>query len=91
MDARDIKRILLTQNSINSPLIRKRPAEMPGLEQNKKKMEDKIMMTIKEAYDWMRKNTNLMQDTMMLDFECLEYCVKHGILKEIDKEHFEVA
>ena len=42
-------------------------------------------MTIKEAYQWIWKNTNLMQDTMMLDFECLAYCVKHGILKEIDK------
>ena len=49
------------------------------------------MMTIKETYNWIRENTNLMQDTMMLDFECLAYCVKHGILKEVDKEHFEVA
>lgn len=47
------------------------------------------MMTIKEAYQWIWENTNLMQDTMMLDFECLAYCVKQGILKEIDKEHFE--
>ena len=49
------------------------------------------MMTIKEAYQWILENTNLMQDTMMLDFECLENCVKHGILKEVDKGHFEVA
>ena len=49
------------------------------------------MMTIKEAYHWIWKNTNLMQDTMMLDFECLAYCVKHGILKEIDAEHFAVV
>lgn len=49
----------------------------------------KDMMTIKEAYQWIWENTNLMQDTMMLDFECLAYCVKRGILKEIDKEHFE--
>lgn len=48
-------------------------------------------MTIKEAYQWIWKNTNLMQDTMMLDFECLAYCVKHGILKEIDAEHFAVV
>lgn len=48
-------------------------------------------MTIKEAYHWIWENTILMQDTMMLDFECLSYCVKHGILKEIDKEHFEVV
>lgn len=27
----------------------------------------------------------------MLDFECLAYCVRHGILKEIDKGHFEVV
>ena len=46
-------------------------------------------MTINEAYDWIWENTNLMQDTMMLDFQCLDYCVKHGILKKIDKEHFE--
>lgn len=49
------------------------------------------MMTIQEAYNWIWKNTNLMQDTMMLDFECLAYCVRHGILKEVDKEHFEAA
>lgn len=48
-------------------------------------------MTIKEAYHWIWENTNLMQDTMMLDFECLSYCVRQGILKEIEKEHFEVA
>ena len=48
-------------------------------------------MTIKETYHWIWENTNLMQDTMMFDFECLAYCVKHGILKEIDKEHFAVA
>lgn len=46
-------------------------------------------MTINEAYDWIWENTNLMQDTLMLDFQCLDYCVKHGILKKIDKEHFE--
>lgn len=46
-------------------------------------------MTINEAYDWIWENTNLMQDTLMLDFQCLNYCVNHGILKEIDKEHFE--
>lgn len=49
------------------------------------------MMTIKETYEWIEKNTNLMQDTTMLDFECLDYCVTHEILKEIDKEHFEIA
>ena len=49
----------------------------------------KDIMTTKEAYQWIWENTNLMQDTMMLDFECLAYCVKQGILKEIDKEHFE--
>lgn len=48
-------------------------------------------MTIKETYHWIWENTVLMQDTMMLDFECLSYCVKHRILKEIDKEHFEVV
>lgn len=46
-------------------------------------------MTIKEAYEWIRKNTNLIQDTMMLDFECLEYCVKHGILKVMGENHFQ--
>ena len=46
-------------------------------------------MTLNEAYDWIWENTNLMQDTLMLDFQCLDYCVKHGILKKIDKEHFE--
>ena len=46
-------------------------------------------MTINEAYDWIWENTNLMQDTLMLDFQCLDFCVKHGILKKIDKEHFE--
>ena len=46
-------------------------------------------MRINEAYDWIWENTNLMQDTLMLDFQCLDYCVKHGILKKIDKEHFE--
>ena len=46
-------------------------------------------MTINEAYDWIWENTNLMQETLMLDFQCLDYCVKHGILKKIDKEHFE--
>ena len=51
----------------------------------------KKILNLKEAYEWIWKNTNLMQDTMMLDFECLAYCVKHGILKEIDKEHFEVV
>ena len=49
------------------------------------------MMTIKEAYKWIRENTNLMQDTDMLDFECLVYCVKHGILKEVEKEYFTVV
>ena len=49
------------------------------------------MMTIKEAYQWIKENTNLMQDTSTLDFECLAYCVKHGILQEVDKEHFTVA
>ncbi len=48
------------------------------------------MMTIKEAYKWIWENTNLMQDTMMFDFECLAYCVKHGILKKVDNEHFTV-
>ena len=48
-------------------------------------------MTIKETYEWIRKNTNLMQDTMMLDFECLAYCIEHGILEEVDKEHFSVC
>ena len=48
-------------------------------------------MTIKEAYQWILENTNLMQDTMMFDFECLAYCVKHGILKEVDKGHFKIA
>ena len=55
------------------------------------KVRYKIMMTIKEAYQWIKENTNLMQDTTMLDFECLAYCVKHGILKEVDKGHFAVA
>ena len=49
------------------------------------------IMTIKEAYQWILENTNLMQDTMMFDFECLAYCVKHGILKEVDKGHFKIA
>ncbi|MCM1048700.1 MAG: hypothetical protein NC433_09755 [Clostridiales bacterium] len=49
------------------------------------------MMTIKEAYQWIWENTNLMQDTMMLNFQCLLYCVRHGILKEVYKEHFAVA
>ena len=49
------------------------------------------MMNIKEAYKWIWENTSLMQDTMMLDFECLGYCVKHGLLKEIDNEHFEIV
>ena len=35
------------------------------------------MMTIKEAYKWIWENTNLMQDTMMFDFECLAYCVAY--------------
>ena len=48
-------------------------------------------MTINETYKWIWENTDLMQDTIMLDFECLAYCVKHGILKEVDKGHFEVA
>ena len=29
-----------------------------------------------------------MQDTMMLDFECLAFAVNNGILFEVDKEHF---
>lgn len=29
-----------------------------------------------------------MQDTMMLDFECLAFAVNKGILFEVDKEHF---
>ena len=49
------------------------------------------MMTIKEAYEWIWENTNLIQDTTMLDFQCLEYCVEHGILRQVDNEHFEVA
>lgn len=49
------------------------------------------MLTIKEAYKWIWENINLMQDTMMLDFECLSYCVRHGILKEVGKEHFVAA
>ena len=45
-------------------------------------------MNINESYEWLRKNTCLMQDTMMLDFECLAFAVKTGILFEVDKEHF---
>ena len=45
-------------------------------------------MNIKESYEWLRKNTCLMQDTMMLDFECLAFAVKNGLLFEVDKEHF---
>ena len=45
-------------------------------------------MNIKESYEWLRKNTCLMQDAMMLDFECLDLAVKKGILFEVDKEHF---
>ena len=48
-------------------------------------------LTIKDAYKWIEKNTTLMQDTMMLDFECLAYCVKRGILREINKELFTIA
>ena len=48
-------------------------------------------MTIKEVYQWIFENTNLMQDTMMLNFECLAYCIKHGILKETDNGHFEAV
>ena len=48
-------------------------------------------MTIKETYEWIKNNTNLMQDTMMLDFECLAYCVRHRILEEVDKNHFKVV
>lgn len=51
----------------------------------------KTILNLKEAYQWIQKNTNLMQDTKMLDFECLAYCVKHDLLKEIGKEHFEVV
>lgn len=45
-------------------------------------------MNIKETYEWLRKNTCLMHDTMLLDFECLALAVKQGILFEVDKEHF---
>ena len=45
-------------------------------------------MNIKESYEWLRRNTCLMQDTTMLDFECLAFAVKKGILFEVDKEHF---
>ena len=48
-------------------------------------------LTIQDAYKWIEKNTTLMQDTMMLDFECLAYCVKRGILREINKELFTIA
>lgn len=45
-------------------------------------------MNIKETYEWLRKNTCLMQDTTMLDFECLELAVSMEIVFEVDKEHF---
>ena len=45
-------------------------------------------MDIKETYKWLEENTCLMQDTMMLDFECLAFAVNNGILFEVDKEHF---
>lgn len=45
-------------------------------------------MNIKETYDWLKNNTCLMSDTMMLDFECLAFAVQKGILFEVDKDHF---
>lgn len=48
-------------------------------------------MNIKEAYEWIRENTTLMQDTAMLEFECLAYCVGIGILRETEKDLFEVV
>lgn len=45
-------------------------------------------MDIKDTYEWLRKNTCLMQDSTMLAFECLAFAVKNGILFEVDKEHF---
>lgn len=45
-------------------------------------------MNINDTYNWLYKNTCLMQDTMMLDFECLAFAVKKGILFEVTKEHF---
>lgn len=45
-------------------------------------------MNINETYEWLRTNTCLMQDTMMLDFECLAFAVKNEIIFEVDKEHF---
>ena len=45
-------------------------------------------MNIKGTYEWLRENTCLMQDTTLLNFQCLELAVKQGILFEVDKEHF---
>lgn len=45
-------------------------------------------LNIKETYEWLKENTCLMQDSTMLDFECLEFAVKQGIIFEVDKEHF---
>ena len=45
-------------------------------------------LNIQETYKWIEKNTVYMQDTTLLDFQCLELAVKHGVLFEIDKEHF---
>lgn len=46
------------------------------------------VMTIQEAYAWIKNNTTLMEDTAMLDFECLTYCIRHRLLQAVDKEHF---
>lgn len=45
-------------------------------------------LTIKEAYKWLEENTVYMRDTTLLNFQCLELAVKHGVLFEVDKEHF---
>ena len=43
----------------------------------------------KKAYKWLKENTSLDSDTMMLDFEQLAYAVKHGILIQVgDTETF---
>ena len=45
-------------------------------------------LNIKESYKWLEENTCLMQDSMLLDFECLALAIRSGILFEVDKEHF---
>lgn len=36
-----------------------------------------------DAKKWISENTTLMQDTLMLDFECLAFCVKHSLLQQV--------